>query len=192
MSDDGKPGRTSDSSAPSTAPATAMSPGTSGDLGEPKSIASAIKDKWANLPAVEVELVHEVRVPPYVEQPWRMLEIWTQNRIYAIDATMHCIDVVDQATRESVPDHGLLGAKLVGGQHRDGDLMHLSHPFPRPGTEAVFEQMPTKKEASFSTSSTVTRVVLRLRHVTIGKGVAVPTWDEIAGTSSRQESSEDH
>lgn len=182
--DDDKPQRTTESAPPTTA----VSPGAA-DTG-PMSAASAIKDKWANLPAVEVELVHEVRVPPYVDHPWRMLEIWTQNRIYAIDATMHCIDVIDQATRESLPSHGLIGAKLVGGQHRDGDLMNLSHPFPRPGTEAVFEQMPTKTEASFSTSSTVTRVVLRLRHVTIGKGVEVPTWDEIAGTASRRESGE--
>jgi len=145
-------------------------------------VAEGIKAEWAKKPAIEVELVHEIRSPPYIEKAWHMLEIWTQNRIYAVDSNMRCIDVIDQASQKSDPEHGLLGARLVGGQHREGERMHLSHPFPRPGTEAVFEQLTKGKAAKFSHSSTVTRVVLRLRHVTIGSGVEVPTWDEIVGS----------
>lgn len=163
------------------------SKGASGKLTEADTIpmdgeAEAIKAEWAQKPAVEVELVHELRSPPYIEKPWHMLEIWTQNRIYAVDANMRCIEVIDQASQKSDGEHGLLGARLVGGQHRDGDRMHLSHPFPRPGTEAVFEQPAKGKATKFSQSSTVTRVVLRLRHVTIGSGVEVPTWDQIVGS----------
>ncbi len=130
-------------------------------------------------PAVEVELVHEIRSPPYVDRPWRMLEIWTQNRIYAINCNMICIDVIDQANQKSDPGHRLLGAKLVGGQHREGDTLQLAQPFPRPGTEAVFEQATKSAGARFSQSSTVARVVLRLRQVTISSGSEIPTWDEI-------------
>lgn len=138
---------------------------------------------WARAPAVEVELVYERKAPPYVDRPWRMLEIWTQNRVYGIDSTMRCVDVIDQGTQQVMPSHGLLGARLVGGQHRDGEKVHLSHPFPQPGTEAVFEQA-AGRISSFSHSSTVTRVVLRLRMITIGPGGQVPTWDEIVGDAT--------
>ena len=124
--------------------------------------------------------MHERKTPPYVDRPWHMLEIWTQNRVYGIDSTMRCVDVIDQGTQRPVPNHGLLGARLVGGQHQEGEKVHLSHPFPRPGTEAVFEQAAGKL-SSFSHSSTVTRVILRLRMITIGPGGQVPTWDEIVG-----------
>ena len=140
-------------------------------------------DPWSRAPAVEVELVYERKSPPYVDRPWRMLEVWTQNRVYGIDATMRCVDVVDQGTQQVIPSHGLIGARLVGGQRREGEKMHLSHPFPRPGTEAVFEQAAGRL-SSFSHSSTVTRVVLRLRMITIGPGGQVPTWDEIVGDAT--------
>jgi len=142
--------------------------------------AAAGRSKAARRPAVEVELVHEIRSPPYLDRPWRMLEIWTQNHIYAISCSMICIGVIDQGTQKSDPEHRLLGAKLVGGQHRDGDNLQLAQPFPRPGTEAVFEQGLKKAGAArFSHTSTVARVVLRLRLVTIGSGSDVPTWDQI-------------
>ena len=130
--------------------------------------------------AVEVELVHETRRPPYVQKPWRMLEIWTQNRIYALDSAMRCLEVVDQATGKRAEDHTLLGAHLVGGQRREGDTVHLCHPFPQPGTEAVFEQ-GTAAGARFSHSSTVTRVVLRLRTLTIDPGLELPNWSQVCG-----------
>lgn len=137
-------------------------------------------DRYSNLPAVEVELVHEVRRPPTVERPWTMVEIWTQNRVYHVDVDMRCIEVTDIASKKPVPDHGLLGARLLGGQHNDEKMTYLSHPFPRPGTEAVFEQS-RKNDVMFSHSSTVTRVVLRLRQVSIMTGGERMTWDQIAG-----------
>ena len=114
-----------------------------------------------------------------------MLEVWTQNRIYGVDAEMRCIEVLDQASQQPVLDHELLGSRLVGGQLREGDTVHLSQPFPRPGTSAVFEQ-EIKTEARFSHSSTVTRVVLRLRHLTFGARGQLPKWDEIIGWGSDQ------
>ncbi len=149
------------------APAAATTPG-------------ADRDRFSNLPAVEVELISEVRRPPTVDKPWTMLEVWTQNRVYAIDLNMYCIQVTDIASQKPVPDHELVGARLLGGQHNESDKTHLSHPFPRPGTEAVFEQPRPKGGVVFSHSSTVTRVVLRLRQLTIVTGGEQPTWDQIA------------
>lgn len=136
-------------------------------------------------PAVEIELVHEHRVPPTVDRAWRMLEVWTQNTVYGIDSNMRCIEVLNAKTRKPVGEHVLIGARLVGGQHIENNKTHLSHPFPRPGTEAVFEQT-SKMDAIFSHTSPVTRVVLRLRHLTIDAGSAAPSWDEIAPPVSRK------
>jgi hypothetical protein len=112
-----------------------------------------------------------------------MVEVWTQNRIYAMDLRMRCLDVIDRVDQKSVPEHKLLGAQLVGGQLRDGNTVHLTHPLPRPGTCAVFTDT-VGSETRFSQTSAVARVVLRLRHVTIGSGTHVPSWDEMGGYSA--------
>lgn len=153
--------------------------------GPPAKTLTGERDRFSNLPALDVELVHEVRRPPAVDRPWAMLEVWTQNRVYAVDINMKCIEVVDIATQKPLPDHGLLGARLLGGQHVEDGNTFLSHPFPRPGTEAVFEQSRPSDAAMFSHSSTVTRVVLRLRQLTIVNGGEKQSWDQIASAGRR-------
>ncbi len=131
-------------------------------------------------PAVDIDLIHERRTAPLPDHEWTFVEIWTRNTIYALDSRLVCIAVVDQNTRRTHPDHALLGARLVGGQRRDGESMELSHPFPRPGSEAVFEQSKGR-QVRFSQTSTVTRVVLRLRVLTVSSDNLLPTWEEITG-----------
>jgi hypothetical protein len=145
------------------------------------SAGSKERDRFGNLPAIEIELVHEVRRPPSVDRPWAMLEVWTQNTVYSIGLDMRCIEVTDIATQKPNLEHGLLGARLLGGQHDEDGQTFLSHPYPRPGTEAVFEQPRPADGVIFSHSSTVTRVVLRLRQLTIVTGGAHQSWDQIAG-----------
>lgn len=148
----------------------------------PKVVMPSIPDKYKSKgpPAVDIDLVYERRTAPLPDQAWIFLEVWTRNTIYQLDAGLHCIDVVDQGTRRSVPDHPLRGSRLVGGQSRDGDAMELSHPFPRPGSEAVFEQS-TGKHVRFSQTSTVTRVVMRLRVLTVEPEQLLPTWEDMSG-----------
>jgi len=131
-------------------------------------------------PMVEIEVVHEHGPAPSTERPWRTLEVWTRNRVYTTDPYMICIEVKDRVSREVVPDHPFLGMRLVGGQHRRGEQIELSYPYPRPGTEAVFEQ-PIARRGNFSRTSAVTRVVLRLHVVTVSPNSVVPTWEEITG-----------
>lgn len=131
-------------------------------------------------PAVDIDLIHERRTAPLPDHEWTFVEIWTRNTIYALDSRLVCIAVVDQNSRRSHPDHALLGARLVGGQQRDGESMELSHPFPRPGSEAVFEQSKGR-QVRFSQTSTVTRVVMRLRVLTVASDNILPTWEEITG-----------
>lgn len=152
---------------------------------QPSATVSGERDRLGNLPALDVELVHEVRRPPAVDRPWAMLEVWTQNRVYNIDVNMRCIEVVEIASHKPIADHGLLGARLLGGQHTEEGHTFLSHPFPRPGTEAVFEQPRPSAAAIFSHSSTVTRVVLRLRQLTIVTGGENQSWDQIAGAGRK-------
>jgi hypothetical protein len=134
-------------------------------------------------PAVDIDLIHERRTAPLPDHEWTFVEIWTRNTIYALDSRLVCIAVVDQNTRRTHPDHALIGARLVGGQRRDGEAMELSHPFPRPGSEAVFEQSKGR-QVRFSQTSTVTRVVLRLRVLTVASDNLLPTWEEITGSHS--------
>lgn len=131
-------------------------------------------------PAVDIDLIHERRTAPLPDQEWTFVEVWTRNTIYALDSRLVCIAVIDQQSRRSHLDHALLGARLVGGQQRTGESMELSHPFPRPGSEAVFEQSKGR-QVRFSQTSTVTRVVLRLRVLTVATDNLLPTWEEITG-----------
>lgn len=134
-------------------------------------------------PAVDIDLIHERRTAPLPDHDWTFVEIWTRNTIYALDSRLVCIAVVDQSSRRTHSEHALIGARLVGGQRRDGDAMELSHPFPRPGSEAVFEQSKGR-QVRFSQTSTVTRVVLRLRVLTVASDNLLPTWEEITGHDS--------
>ena len=119
-------------------------------------------------------------VAPLPDQPWVFLEVWTRNTIYQLDASLVCIDVIAQGTRKSIVGHPLRQARMVGGQSRDGETMELSHPFPRPGSEAVFEQT-TGRHVRFSQTSSVTRVVMRLRVLTVEPEQLLPTWEDVSG-----------
>lgn len=131
-------------------------------------------------PAVDIDLVYERRTAPLPDQPWVFLEVWTRNTIYQLDASLVCIDVIAQGTRKSIVGHPLRQARMVGGQSRDGETMELSHPFPRPGSEAVFEQT-TGRHVRFSQTSSVTRVVMRLRVLTVEPEQLLPTWEDVSG-----------
>jgi hypothetical protein len=131
-------------------------------------------------PAVDIDLVYERRSAPLPDQPWIFLEVWTRNTIYQLDSSLLCMDVIDQGTRKPIQDHPLRGARLVGGQSRDGEAMELSHPFPRPGSEAVFEQT-AGRHVRFSQTSSVTRVVMRLRVLTVEPEQLLPTWEDVSG-----------
>jgi hypothetical protein len=130
---------------------------------------------------LDVEVVDERRENVTAGATWRFLEVWTQNRIYALDLALRCFDVLDRGSLRPVPEHGLIGARLVGGQRRTDAGLELMHPFPSTGFEAVFEQEVGGKVARFSYSSTVTRVVMRLRRMAVeGAGAEAPWHDVVS------------
>ena len=129
-------------------------------------------------PFVEVELVYETGKPGMEPSQWRAFQIWTRNRIYSCDWTMTCIEVVDRKSGKQDQEHTLLGCRLSGGQVRQNDAIEVTYPCPRPGCEAVFEH-PTRR--GYITTSTVTRVVMRLRVLTVPHQQVNPTWDDLTG-----------
>ena len=132
---------------------------------------------------IEIELIEETRTAPFHDPTWRLLEVWTQNSLYAIDSSMRCFDVIDRSSLRPLSDHPLLGAKLVGGQLQTEKGTELAHPYPLPGMEAVFERVLRGGAASFSYSSAVKRVVLRLRRVHI-EGATSQLWGELTGDAA--------
>lgn len=130
-------------------------------------------------PFVEVELVYERAYVGMRHDRWKALEIWTQNRVYVCDWGMTCIEVVDRKSGKPDKAHPLIGAHLSGGQRSEADHMEMTYPCPRPGTEAVFEYRTPRR--GFVNTSTVTRVVLRLRVLTVPHERVAPTWDRLTG-----------
>lgn len=153
----------------------------------PESPRPTMQDLHDQTPLVEIEVVHQHGPAPHTEQTARTVEIWTQNRIYTMDPSMICIRVADRPGLEPNPEHPFLGHRLVGGQRRQGDSMELSYPFPRPGTEAVFEHNGGRL-GHFSRTSTVTRVILRLHMVTVSPSVVAPTWAELTSQTPHEAS----
>lgn len=134
-------------------------------------------------PFVEVVHVTERGSPQLLAGPWRTYEIWTQRSVYALDATLECVEVVNRATGQATTRHKIVGSRLMGGKlRRDGDRrMEVSHPLPRKGANAVFENRVGKR-VSFSETSPVTRIVLRLRVVDIAPDEPQPQWEDLTGS----------
>lgn len=147
-----------------------------------RSSAHALADVIPGAPPVaplEVVFDRETFPPgtsPPPDRPYRALEIWTQNRVYVVDSTLTCIEVLDRKTGRQEQKHSVLGARLTGGQRQYGKTVHLARPFPVPGTEAVFESPERRRVAGLTTK--VERVVLRLQ-VTSFVTDASGAWDDV-------------
>lgn len=132
-------------------------------------------------PPIEVEYIRETdaSVSPSAAV---VLEIWTRNRIYHVDANLTCVAVVTRGTGAPEEHHTLKGTRLTGGQRRSRSTMAIEIvvPFPVPGTEAVFKHAG-KRGAQYGQTSTVERVILRVRKIVVGATGAEPAWDEITG-----------
>lgn len=132
-------------------------------------------------PPIEVEYIRETdaSVSPTAAV---VLEIWTRNRIYHVDANLTCVAVINRSTGAPEEHHTLKGTRLTGGQRRSRSTLAIEIvvPFPVPGTEAVFKHAG-KRGAQYGQTSTVERVILRVRKLVVGSTGAEPAWDEITG-----------
>lgn len=109
----------------------------------------------------------------------RAYEIWTKNRVYILDGSLRCIEVVDLATGVSNPHHPFIGARCAGG--RDHAQAELSFPLPAPGSEAVFQKKDGgSSRVKLSVTSAVVRVILHASRVKVPKEQADQVWSKIS------------
>lgn len=136
---------------------------------------------------LEVDEIREVGGPSLFSGPWRAVEIWTQNRVYGVAATMRCTEVLDRASGSLQLDHPILGSSLLGGQRRgaDGSIRSVCVPYPEPGTVAVFS-VRVGGRLKISETSTVTRVVLRQHRVDLPQATTEAPWESLAGAYARE------
>lgn len=125
--------------------------------------------------SVELFVVDETQLPGGERKPWRAAEIWTKRRVYGLDSTFKCVEILDRETGRPELGHELLGARLGGGRLREQDTVRFSYPLPLPGMEAMF--MKGKKHGY---TSPVERMIVRIRVLHTSADEAIPSWDEIA------------
>ena len=111
-----------------------------------------------------------------------MVEVWTKNRIYRIDASLTCIAVLMRDSGEPDSETQLIGARLAGGEsrHEDEDVMDLFYPLPVPGCAAVFNDTSKYRKVLGHTSK-VERVVLRVHKTRVREGEVDESWDSVTG-----------
>jgi len=127
---------------------------------------------------VEITVVQEPYAAEALRERWRALEIWTRNHIYALDSDFICFDVIERSGGRSCPDNALIGAQLTGGQRRVEGNIELVHPFPLPGTDAVFRHL-AQRHGRFGQTSRVERVLLRMRVTNMSLTAGEANWDKI-------------
>ena len=133
---------------------------------------------------IELFVVDEAQFPGGERKPWRAAEIWTKRRVYGLDSTFKCFEILDRATGRPETGHEMLGARLGGGRQRDKETVRFSYPLPLPGMEAMFVR--GKKHGY---TSAVERMIVRVRVLHTSVDDTPPTWEEIASRWSEPPSS---
>ena len=124
---------------------------------------------------IELVVVDEHQVASGERRPWRAAEVWTKRRVYGLDSTFRCVEVLDRATGRPEASHEMLGARLGGGRMRDTDTVRFSYPLPLPGMEAMFS-----KGKKHGYTSAVVRMVVRIRVLHTSADEVSPSWEDIA------------
>jgi hypothetical protein len=125
---------------------------------------------------IELVVVEERHASGGERRPWRAAEVWTKRRVYGLDSTFRCVEILDRETGRPETTHELLGARLGGGRKRDKEQVRFSYPLPLPGMEAMFS-----KGKKHGYTSAVERMIVRVRVLQMSAEEAAPSWEDIAG-----------
>ncbi|MDB5213212.1 MAG: hypothetical protein JWO86_1139 [Myxococcaceae bacterium] len=124
---------------------------------------------------IEMLVIDEKQTSGGERRPWRAAEVWTKRRVYGLDSTFRCVEILDRETGRPELTHEMLGARLGGGRMRDPDAVRFSYPLPLPGMEAMFS-----KGKKHGYTSAVERMVVRIRVLHTTADETAPSWDDIA------------
>lgn len=124
--------------------------------------------------SIELLVVDETQLPGAERRVWRAAEIWTKRRVYGLDSTFKCFEIIDRATGRPEGTHDMLGARLGGGRLRERDTVRFAYPLPLPGMDAMF--MKGKKHGY---TSAVERMIVRVRVLHTSADDQPPSWEEI-------------
>jgi len=124
---------------------------------------------------IELLVIDEKQVAGGERRPWRAAEVWTKRRVYGLDSTFRCVEILDRESGRPEVTHEMLGARLGGGRLRDKEGVRFSYPLPLPGMEAMFS-----KGKKHGYTSAVERMVVRIRVLHTTADEAAPSWDDIA------------
>jgi hypothetical protein len=128
-----------------------------------------------HMPGLEVDVVDTDDI---TAKGWPAIEVWTEPRVYHMDAAHTCFAVLDRRTGEPKVGHQLVGTRLCGGQRGLGRSVWLCHPLPLPGTVAVFERRDGARSV-FLMSTPVERVIVRVGSRVVPSESAEATWNAI-------------
>jgi hypothetical protein len=124
---------------------------------------------------IELLVIDEKQMAGGERRPWRAAEVWTKRRVYGLDSTFRCVEILDRESGRPELTHEMLGARLGGGRLRDKEGVRFSYPLPLPGMEAMFS-----KGKKHGYTSAVERMVVRVRVLHTTADEAAPSWDDIA------------
>lgn len=125
--------------------------------------------------SIELFVIDDAQLPGRDRKPWHAAEVWTKRRVYTLDSSFECIEVLDRETGRPEPTHQMLGARLGGGRLRQKDTVRFSYPLPLPGMEAMFV-----KAKGHGYTSAVERMIVRVRVLHTAVGEQLPSWDDVA------------
>ena len=131
--------------------------------------------KSGEVEGIELIVIDERQVAGGERRPWRAAEVWTKRRVYGLDSTFRCVEILDRETGRPELTHEMLGARLGGGRMRDKEGVRFSYPLPLPGMDAMFS-----KGKKHGYTSAVERMVVRVRVLHTSADEVSPSWDDIA------------
>ncbi len=131
--------------------------------------------KSGEVEGIELIVLDERQVAGGERRPWRAAEVWTKRRVYGLDSTFRCVEILDRETGRPELTHEMLGARLGGGRMRDKEGVRFSYPLPLPGMEAMFS-----KGKKHGYTSAVERMIVRVRVLHTSADDVAPSWDDIA------------
>lgn len=145
-----------------------------GEVPRPSSVPRAT-DPPRSVESIELVVVDEHTVAGGERKAWRAAEVWTKRRVYGLDSTFRCVEVLDRQSGRLEPTHEMLGARLGGGRMREKDTIRFSYPLPLPGMEAMFS-----KGKKHGYTSAVEKMIVRIRVLHTSADEVTPSWEDIA------------